>query len=212
MSAAQDTLDRLNRTTRKLDALADFNYLKAKREIAQWRADDSEAENWRRDQMRKHAARCDEHQQNYDREFEAFGKKAPPPLADDFPPDYRRRLFTIGQSLLPSDHELAQFDPHDLDKSVIAPFEQKLFEALREQAANPTGDNLPETVDDPRARREVYDDDTGRKVIVYKAKQSFIKQLSRPGLRAFFYTPDTVLGGNLNWGNGARNWRAGFTG
>jgi hypothetical protein len=39
--SAQDALDRLNRTTRKLDAMADYNYLKAKREIAEWkRADD----------------------------------------------------------------------------------------------------------------------------------------------------------------------------
>jgi hypothetical protein len=212
MSDAQSTLDKVNRVARKLDALTDVAFERARRDLRQWRADDSEAEDWRRDRMRRDAARCGEHQVRYDTAFEPHGKKAPSPLADDHPPDYRRRLFAIGQSMLPSDHELAQFDPNDLDRTVIIPFEKQLFDALRKEAENPSGDNLPETVDDPRARREVYDDDTGRKVIVYKAKQSFIKQLSRPGLRAFFYTPDTVLGRNLNWGNGARNWRAAFMG
>jgi hypothetical protein len=196
MSAAQDTLDRLNRSIDRLDrwrdAMGDYQYAKAKRDIAQWRADDSEAEDWRRSKMRKHADRCADHQRCYDEAFEPFGKRAPEPEADAYPPDYRRKLFAIGQSMLPTDHELAQIgDPRDLDRSAIIPFEQQLFEALRKEAEQPTGDNLPESPDDPRARREVRDD-SGRVAIIYKAKNSFIKGMGRPGMRVLrFCNPKT---------------------
>jgi hypothetical protein len=35
--------------------------------------------------------------------------------------------------------------------------------------------------------------------------------MGRPGMRALFYTPDTVLGRNLNWRNVDVNWRGGLT-
>jgi hypothetical protein len=134
--------------------------------------------------MRKHADRCLEHQRNYAEAFEPDGKRAPQPEADAFPPEYRRRLFAIGQSMLPSDHELAQIgDPRDPDGSAIIPFEKQLFDALRKEAEEPTGDNLPEDVNDPRAKREVFDDSLGRKVITYKAKNSFIRNFVRPAHR-----------------------------
>jgi hypothetical protein len=184
MSNAQDTLDRVNRTARKLNALAEFNYLKAKRQFAEWRADDAEAENWRRDMMRKHADRCLAHQSRYDEAFEPFGKRAPQPEADAFPPDYRRKLFAIGQSMLPSDHELTQIgDPRDLDGGAIVRFEKQLFDALRKEAETPTGDNRADSVNDPKARREIVDPDTGRRTIQYFAKNSFIKDFVRPALR-----------------------------
>jgi hypothetical protein len=209
-SPSQDVLDRLSRVTSKLDAMADYQYHKAKRDIAEWKRADSVAEDWRRDTMRKHADRCGEHQVRYDSMFEPFGKRAPQPEADDFPPTYRRDLFRVGQSMLPSDHDLVGFDPNDLDGTVIAPMEEKLFEALRQQAEEPTGDNVPQSPWDPKARREVFDDSLQRKIVTYVAKESFIKAMNRPGMRAFFYTPDTVLGRKINWGSGARNWRDGF--
>ena len=70
-----------NRVARKLDALADYQYHLAKRDFAQLRNDASEAEEWRRDQMRKHADRCLEHQRNYDEGLEPHGKRAPQPVA-----------------------------------------------------------------------------------------------------------------------------------
>jgi hypothetical protein len=52
---AQDTLDRINATANRIDALSDVAYERAKRDIRRWRNDDREAESWRRDQMRKDA-------------------------------------------------------------------------------------------------------------------------------------------------------------
>jgi hypothetical protein len=181
MSDAQATFDRVNATTRKLDALSAVAYERAKRDLRQWAAADSAAEDWRRDRMRRDAARCDEHQVNYDRALEPFNKAAPPPTGDDHPPSYRRRLFAIGQSMLPSGHELTKFSPDDLDGTLIIPFEEQLFEALAKEGAEPSGSNLPDTVDHPRARRDVFDDSLQRRVVTYKARESFIKSLGRPG-------------------------------
>jgi hypothetical protein len=92
-------------------------------------------------------------------------------------------LFKLAQSYLPSGHPLAALDPHDLDGTIIIPLEEQLMGALRQEAEEPTGDNLPESPDDPRAKREVFDDSLGRKVTVYKARTSFIKAMGRPGLK-----------------------------
>jgi hypothetical protein len=180
-TAAQDLIDRLRHRVDQLDrwrsATVPVELERNRRQIAEWRrADAIEAEE-QRDRARRDSARCDRHQRVYDEAFGAHGKTAPPPLADEHPPTYRRRLFSIGQSMLPSDHELVGFDPEDLDGHVIAPFEGKLFDALKEQAEQPSGDNLPESPDDPRARREVFDDSLQRKITVYKAKNSFIKYM-----------------------------------
>jgi hypothetical protein len=173
---AESAADRINRSMNRLDAITGHLAERSARELREWKRADSAAEDWRRDQMRKHADRCNQHQVRYDSMFEPFGKRAPQPEADAYPPTYRRDLFRVGQSMLPSDHDLTGFDPEDLDGAVIIPMEEKLFEALRQQAAEPTGDNLPENPDDPRARREVRDD-SGRVTVVYKAKNSFIKYM-----------------------------------
>jgi hypothetical protein len=148
MPSAAETLDRLNRATSKLDALSDYQYHKAKRDIAEWKRADSAAEDWRRDTMRRHADRCGQHQVRYDSMFEPFGKRAPQPEADAYPPDYRRDLFRVGQSMLPSDHDLVGFDPNDLDGTVIRPDGGEAVRGLarasgkpdrRQRAAKPMG-------------------------------------------------------------------------
>jgi hypothetical protein len=58
--------------------------------------------------------------------------------------------------------------------------ERQLFEALRSQAENSTGNNRADSVNDPKARREVVDPDTGRKEIRYIAKRSFIRDFAAP--------------------------------
>jgi hypothetical protein len=86
----------------------------------------------------------------------------------------------VAQTLLPDGHALTKFDPRDLDRSAIVPMEITLFEALDEQAARPTGSNLPLSPDDPRARREVTDS-MGTKKIEFHARTSFIKDMNRTG-------------------------------
>jgi hypothetical protein len=168
MSAAQAVLDRVNETNRRIDRILDA------------RADalNSQAEEERRDLMRKHADRCTEHRLRYDAVFQPFGRRAPEPAADDAPPDYRRRLIGHGLSMLPSNHEMVGIDPEELGPSAVVPIEQKLFEALQQEAENPSYENLPDTVNDPRAKRETYADDSGRKVITFHAKTSFVKDFA----------------------------------
>jgi hypothetical protein len=193
----QATLDRLNRVASGLDAFNDYRYHAAKRQIQEWkRADAAEADE-EREQLRRDGELCLKHQSNYDRAFAPFGRKAPEPEADARGPSYRRRLFTVAQSMLPSDHPLTEFKADDLDHAVIVPMEQKLFEALAKEAEQPSGDNLPENPDDPRARREIRDDDSGRLTIVYKARNSFIRNMGRPGMKVVRFTDGK---GKVIWG------------
>jgi hypothetical protein len=177
MSTAQEALTRINRSSDRIDAL-----LSARADAA-----DSAAEQERRDTMRRYADRCSQHQRNYDDAFAAFGKRAPQAAADAFPPDYRRDLFKTGQSYLPSDHPLSGVDPHEeIGPSAIETMEKQLFDALREQAARPTGDNRADSVFDPKARRVVVDPDTGQRVTTFIAKNSFIKNFAARPLRVRF--------------------------
>jgi hypothetical protein len=191
MSYAQDLFDR---TARRLDLAAEAAFERAQRDVrAMRRADDAERRE-RRDRARKDADRCREHQERYDRAFAAHGKRAPEPAADARPPDYRRQLFGVAQSMLPAGNELVELDPEEIDGSTIIPLERQLLEALAAESETPSGDNVPETVDDPRAMRTRQDSFTGERKVEFHARESFIRGMSRPGRRAFFVTPTTVLG------------------
>jgi hypothetical protein len=83
--------------------------------------------------------------------------------------------------MLPSGHELTGFNPHEeLTSSAIVPMEAKLSDALRQEANNPSYENLPDSVNDPRAKRETFADDSGRKVVTFHAKKSFIRDFAAP--------------------------------
>jgi hypothetical protein len=196
---SESAADRINRSMNRLDVVTAHLAERSARELRQWRNDDADLEDLRRERARRDAERCVEHQKRYDDVFGLFGQRAPEPKAGSFPPDYRRDLFRNGQDMLPDGHEMTGFHPRDLDGSMIVPFEQKLIDALTAEAENPTGSNVPQSPWEPRARREVFDDSLSRKIVVYKAKESFIKAMGRPGLRAFFITPDTVAGQKINW-------------
>jgi hypothetical protein len=179
--SAQDALDRLNRTTRKLDALADFNYLKAKREIAQWRADDAAEEESRRDRSRRHADACRKIAERYDGAFEKFGQQTPQSVADEYPGDYRRRLLQQLIDKLPESHEWANVEADDLDKEAIKPIEDQVLEAAKREGETPSLENLPK--DGSMIKRETRDDSTGRHIVTWHGRESFIKSMGRPGLR-----------------------------
>jgi hypothetical protein len=173
--------DRIDRIDRRLDLAADAALERARRDVkAMRRADALDAEE-ERSKARRDRARCGEHQSRYDSVFAKHGVRAPAPAVDARPPTYRRQLFTQAQSLLPSsDHPLNRFDAAYLDGSTIPELERQLLEAVEAQGENPTGDNLPLDVSDPRARREVADS-MGAKKMEYHAKRSFIADLNRTG-------------------------------
>jgi hypothetical protein len=165
----------LQRAEARLNALINA---KADQEEARARADAVAAAQERRDRVRRDADRCSAHQARYDGVFTKFGKRAPLALADSAPPDYRRKLYALAQTMLPSDHTLAGIDPEELDGTAIGPFEELLFKALDAEAEKPSEENLPETVADSRAKFETFDLDSGARKIEWRAKESFIKGLS----------------------------------
>jgi hypothetical protein len=177
----QAAFDRINATTRKLDALSAVAYERAKRDLQRWRNDDADMEQERRDRVRRYDEDCARHQAKYDAAYEKWGMQTPQRVADEYPGDYRRRLFRGLQDRLPIGHKLADMDPGEMDTPLIEAFEPQLLKEVGDEGENPTGSNLPRDVFDPRARRDVFDDSLGRKVTVYKARESFIKSLGRPG-------------------------------
>jgi hypothetical protein len=175
------TNDRLNRA---LDRRVAREYLAFADEAEQ-------AEQERRDRARRHADRCSEHQRRYDEAFGLFGKKAPEPAADAFPPTYRRDLFRHGQRMLPDGHELTDFDPEELSSSTIIPFEERLLDALKNEAERPSGSNLPK--DGSIIERTRTDSRSGAREVRFFGRHSFIRSMGHPAKRAFFYAPGTVL-------------------
>jgi hypothetical protein len=143
MSTADAIANRIDRSMSRLDLVTGHMAEAAARQLQQWRADDAVDAEQERDRLRRDADLCAKHQRKYDDLFQRFNKRAPEPRADDDPPDYRRQLFRIGQTMLPSGHELTNFDPRDLNGSAITPFEKQLFDALAKEAEEPSGDNLP---------------------------------------------------------------------
>jgi hypothetical protein len=69
--SVQDVADRVDQTRSKLDAIANVQYERAKRDLAQMRADDAEREEERRDRARRNADACRKHQARYDEAYQA---------------------------------------------------------------------------------------------------------------------------------------------
>jgi hypothetical protein len=179
MSTAETATERLARSLNRFDVVTGYLAESAARQV---RADAVAEAEEERDRLRRDAELCAKHQRKYEDLFERFGKRAPEPRADDDPYDYRRQLFALAQSMLPSQHELTGFDPREIDGSAIIPFEKQLFEALHQEAEQPSGDNVPDDVFDPRAKRERMDA-MGGKFVEYRAKRSFIADMGRRGMR-----------------------------
>ena len=175
---------RIDASMQRLDHVIDQRLRREEQALAadnaeRRRADAAMAEE-AREQVRRDADRSVRHQTRYDSVFEKHGRRAPQPAADASPPDYRRELFAIAQSMLPSDHWLAKVDPSEIDGTAIGPMEKLLLAACAAEAETPSFDNLPDSVDSPRAKLERTDSATGERSIVWRAKRSFISDLSRP--------------------------------
>jgi len=115
----------------------------------------------------------------------AGGLEPPMARSDEWSSDYERRLVRGLQRRLPPRSELA--DPIMLDGvpdgKAFENFATSIRSAAASEADRPSFDNRPDSVDDPRARRERADPETGARTIEWIAKRSFISDLSRPGLR-----------------------------
>jgi hypothetical protein len=157
----------------RLKGVADRELVLQYDRFARDRANEADAG---RERARADSVRCEQHQHNYDQAFQPFNKRAPAPASDAHPGTYRRELFREAQRLLPSSSGLAGITAARIDSSAIVPFEQKLFEELRQEANAPSWENRPDTCDDPRALR-VKTDASGLKSYEFHAKESFIKNM-----------------------------------
>jgi hypothetical protein len=175
MSTADAIAERINRTANSIDS-----YL-----ARRIRADAAEEAENERQWLRDCAEACRELQERYDSAFAPFSRKAPQPEADANPRSYRCDLFKVGQSMLPSGHELtkqSRDEMEGLSHNAFSNLERLLLAALAKEAEEPSGDNVPDDVADPRAKRE-RTDAMGGKFVEYHAKRSFIADLGRRGMR-----------------------------
>lgn len=177
--------------------LAQMISRRADAEEAQARADAAEARADKAALVRADDLRCRDLAAEYQSDYQAFGVTPPMPRADEWASDYERRLVRGLQRRLSPRSDYA-------DSTMLDGLSPKTFdniakmvrdEAARE-AAQPSLENLPANVNDPRAKVERMDD-MGHRSIEWRARESFIKDMSRPGRKVlrFVGKDNTVLWG-----------------
>ena len=170
-------LARLDDTVTRLDSVLDARLRRveeqqAREDAAQRRADAQRA--------REDALACRQIGEQYDPAFMAHGTATPPPIDDEAPGKYRRRLFTRLQRKLPDSHKLADLDAYDLPLSVLRNFEQALIEAATGEGEHPSEANLPE---DGTMIEKHRVDSMGQRFTEFHGRRSFIADMGRPGQR-----------------------------
>ncbi len=179
-----DTLSRINRSLDRIERVAESRADEAEREIEAEREREAEA---RRDQARRHADACRRHGEKYSDAFDAHGVRMPPPIDNEFPGDYRRRLLQRLMDKLPEDHELSGITAADLSRDAIKIVEPRAIEAAKAEGERPSEENLP--ADGSLIARH-RTDDLGQRRIEWHGRESFIKALSLPGKRVVaIHTP-----------------------
>jgi hypothetical protein len=133
-------------------------------------------------QARGDSERRREYGARYADAFAAFGTETPPPVDDETPGQYIRRLYERLRHRLPSGHDLANVRADDLPAGPARTnFERLLIQAAIAEGLQPSRDNLPPSGElVPRVRG---DPDSGARETHWYGRRSFIKDLSREGRR-----------------------------
>ena len=169
-----DVQDRISGSTRRIDGLLDTM---ARREAERRRAEDAARMMAEREQARADSERRREIQVKYDSAFEAFGTRAPQPVEGERPGAYRRRMFELLRTKLPSDHEWADVRADDVPASARTQIEALVIKAAMAEGLKPSPENLPR--DGSLIRRERTDQDTGARSIEWLGRRSFIADMGR---------------------------------
>jgi hypothetical protein len=117
------SLSELQRAERRLTEMINA---RAEREELQRREDRAERMRAEREQAREDAERRREIQARYADSFSAFGSLVPPPIDDERPGAYRKRLFDSLQRKLPPTHDLAMVRSDELSSGPA----RRNFEAM----------------------------------------------------------------------------------
>ena len=124
-------------------------------------------------------------QERYNSAFEPWDRRADAPtIGADFY-EYQRDLAVKAKKYLPEDHQLRKLQYRRMPNDVFQQFEPQLLKAVRDAAHD------PDTVPLGQMRRVVeVDGNTGMKIVKWIGRESFVKDMTRPGRRvASFLTP-----------------------
>ena len=176
MAALQNRLDE---TLSRADEVLRQRVRREERELA---AESIEREAARRQRQRDNAESRRVIAETYADAYASFGTEVPAPADDEAPSAYRRRLYNRLARKLPTNHDLADLRADDLGGSTLVfdNFEKLLLEAATAEGFKPSVDNLPS---DGSLISRVRTDENNAKWTEYFGRQSFIKDLTRPGRR-----------------------------
>jgi len=133
-------------------------------------------------------------QEFYDNTLRKVGMRAPQPTLGQTVNQYRREtrretLRTIKKTFLPQNHELYRIQFRGLPADVLNPFEAQLLNAVVVEANNPA--HVP-----PGELRKIEElDEYGKlKTIRWVGRESFVKEMGRPGRRvkSFLFDPRSI--------------------
>ena len=178
MPTTTSIAQQVDNSTRRLDGVLDAM---AAREAERQRAEDAAREREAAAQAKADALERVEIASKYDGAFRAFGALVPPPVADEWPGAYRRRLFESLRRRLPSTNEWSSVRADEIPASARTQIEELMIQAAMAEAKRPSAENLPPNGE--LVRRDVVDEATGVKSIEWHGIKSFIKQMGRPAQR-----------------------------
>jgi hypothetical protein len=126
-----------------------------------------------------------EYQQRCDDALQPWGERAPMPRADESISTYRRRLANTMQRRLPEDDELRRLDFNSMPSEAYNNFEQMLYPKVEAAAGR------PDSAADGELREVTrINPHNGYKEITFQGKESFVKQMTRPGRRVISFLFD----------------------
>jgi hypothetical protein len=172
---------------------------KLKSEIAELERADASLADAQRAKARADSERRSEIQVRYADAFNGFNVETPPPVDDETPGQYRRRLFGRLQRKLPDGHELADLRADDignLSPTAFAHFEGRLLEEALREGQTPSFENLP--ADGSLVARHRVDSVTGEKSTMFYGRRSFIADMNRSGQRVVRFVDRNT--GSILWG------------
>jgi hypothetical protein len=184
-----NTLRLLQHATSKLDELshriagAEIREQRERRE-AQARADDAAYLTSREHLIDVQAAKR-EYQARADDALQPWGERAPPSIAGESINGYRRRLAGTLQQRLPEGDQLRRLDFDRLPQDAYDGFEPQLYPKVAAAADRPDSASAGEL-------REVVrvDPKNGHKVHLFFGRESFVKEMGRPGRRVVSFRTD----------------------
>jgi hypothetical protein len=146
-------------------------------------SEEREARTDKAERVRRDDLHCRDLAAEFQSDFAAFGVEPPMPRADEWSNEYQKRLLRGLQRRLSPDSDLADPSLLDVPPAALTNFAQMIRAESAREAYRPSPANLPESVDDPRARVERTDSNTGARKIEYQARRSFIADLSQTPMR-----------------------------